>query len=588
MRRSVFVALLPLVGACFSIHPYALPPVRDSATRNELARHAIFVDNAGRGIEPRVGESGQKLDGPNYYEAYVHVIMDGIRSHRDSGYPDVLIRIHGGLNTLRESPPTVSRMDAAIARDTASKIYPLFINWDSGILESYGDHLFFVHQGRRHSFNPFGATFYLAADFGKAVTRLPIVWWGQFARTMACAGTDDVPPRPDPNAVKIRLTPSDSALQAYLAKNDCGITGAFESDLYSFEDSLKAQDSLQAKNRAQQASSARIPVVSRFAYHRSGWELWRYYGTSSALSLIPMRTLWSLGGRLAKGHESIWAPVIPRKTTNPRGRVARSVVNAASWLPLKVFGLMLLDAIGTPGWENMRRRTKTMFQQPYSANEFSREGPVAPKPGAAAILFDSLQSLQLYGTGKFDTPVRITLIGHSMGAIIANEALRTHDSLEVANVVFMAGALSLRDFQLGTLPYLRRHESTQFYNLTLHPLSDLRESAFLGFAPYGSLLAWLDGYLDHPESELDRVMGKYQNTTEAAAIIKGDVRARVHLKAFGYRDSTGCGDKGLPYKHGHFNEPGVPYWKPAFWAPGAPCPDAPHRATARSLARPVR
>jgi hypothetical protein len=141
----------------------------------------------------------------------------------------------------------------------------------------------------------------------------------------------------------------------------------------------------------------------------------------------------------------------------------------------------------------------------------------------------------------------------------------------------MAPALSLRDFQVGTLPYVRAHDSTQFYNLTLHPLSDLRETSFMNLAPYGSLLVWLDAYLDHPEAELDRVMGKYQNTTEAAAIVAGQTRNRIHLKAFGYRDGTGCGPHGYPYRHGDFNARGVPFWNPLFWAPGSPCPDSLHR-----------
>jgi hypothetical protein len=559
-------AQLITAGCAAVTHPYSLEPVRDSASRTELIRHAVFVDNNGNGIDPRVNKRGRTLDSAGYAR-YVHGIMDGIRSHRDSGHPDVLIRIHGGLNSLRGAPTTSVRMNTAIRNDTAKQIYPLFINWDSGILESYGEHLFYVRQGRRKSLDLVGAPFHLVADFGRAITRLPIVWVGQVRRTNACLGTQNVPPRPD-TAPQIRLSPRDSALKAYLDMNDCGITGAFENDLFSFEDSLRQP------RPGFPADTARIPVVSRFAYRRSVGGIVAYTAPSMVLSMVPIRTLWAFRDLRTKHHGSIWAPIIERHPTHTHGKIGRSVINALSWLPPKVAALMMLDAVGTPAWANMRRRTKTMFQQPYAANDFSNAAPKRPRPGAVAILFDSLETMQRVEMAERKQGSRITLIGHSMGAIIANEALRTHDSLEVANVVYMAPALSLRDFQVGTLPYLRRHESSQFYNLTLHPLSDLREANFLNLAPYGSLISWLDAYLDHPESELDRMMGSYQNSTESAGSITGPVRTRMHLKAFGYGDRTGCGPNGLPYRHGDFNEPGVPFWDPRFWRPGAHCPDS--------------
>jgi hypothetical protein len=324
---SVLLALVPalalLLGCASVIHPYSLEPVPDSATREQLIRHAIFVDNSGLGIDPRVDKRGRTLDSAGYAR-YVSGIMDGIRSHRDSSSPDILIRIHGGLNALRGAPTTVIQMNSAIRDDTAKRLYPLFINWDSGILESYGEHLFFVRQGRRQSFDLIWAPFHLFADLGRAATRLPIVWWGQVRRTNSCLATQNVPPRPD-TAPREKLSPRDSALNAYLAMNACAINGAFESNLYAFDDSLRRSD------------STRQPIVSRFAYHQSVGGVIRYTGPSIVLSLVPMRSLWALRGLEIEHHHSLWGPVIVRRTTNPRGRVARSLVNVFSWLPPKVF-----------------------------------------------------------------------------------------------------------------------------------------------------------------------------------------------------------------------------------------------------------
>jgi hypothetical protein len=573
---AIVLAFLSLsLSSCGKIaavtHPYSLEPVRDSATRDELARHAVFVDDEGFGIEPRVGHRGSTLGGDDY-DRYIHRIMDGIRSHRDSGFPDVMIRIHGGLNSLRAAPATTARMNEAIRADTSKHIYPLFINWDSGIIESYGEHLFFVRQGQRRPLDLVGAPFFLVADLGRAATRLPIVWFGQLRRTNSCLGTRNVDPRPD-SVVKPRLSPTDSALKAYLALNDCGMTGSFENDLYKYDDSLNATG----------RDSLRIPAVSRFAYHESIADFVKYAGSSVAFSTIPIRSFWAIQPiGTHHHHRSIWEPLIQRKTSNPAGKVGRALVNTFSWLPPKVLALMLLDAVGTPAWENMRRRTKTMFQRPYASNDFRNKPAIEPKPGAVAVLFDSLDTLQSQERAlTLRNRTRITLVGHSMGAIVASEALRTHKSLEVANVVYMAPALSLREFQVGTLPYLEEHTATEFFNLTLHPISDLRETSFHHLAPYGSLLTWLDAYLVSPESEMDRMMGKYQNATEGARIFDGPARSRMHLKAFGYGDSTGCGPHGYPYEHGNFNEPGVPFWDRQFWRPRTPCPDSTH-ATSRS------
>src|SRR5215208_4426070 len=177
-RRAVSCAMVLsafLLAACGKIgavtHPYSLEAVRDTATQRELARHSIFVDNGGAGIAPRVHKRGLTL-GDAEYEAYVDTIVHHIRLHADSGYPDVLIRIHGGLNSLRGSPGIASRMDAEIRNDSAKHIYPLFINWDSGILESYSEHLFYVRQGERRPFDLVGAPFFFAADLGRAAARL--------------------------------------------------------------------------------------------------------------------------------------------------------------------------------------------------------------------------------------------------------------------------------------------------------------------------------------------------------------------------------------------------------------------------------
>jgi pimeloyl-ACP methyl ester carboxylesterase len=194
-----------------------------------------------------------------------------------------------------------------------------------------------------------------------------------------------------------------------------------------------------------------------------------------------------------------------------------------------------------------------------------------------SILFDSLEV-----RSRHDPALSVTLVGHSMGALVASEMVRSHPEIRFTNIVFMAAASSMRDFEVSVMPYLAAHESTQFYSLSLHPLAELREQTAKRFGPNGSLLEWLDAYLADPEAESDRTMGKYTNVVRAAHMIPDDIRAQVHIKAFGYQDGSGCGTEGkTPSHHGDFNNDEVPYWNPLLWQAGVPCPKAPERTADR-------
>jgi pimeloyl-ACP methyl ester carboxylesterase len=187
-----------------------------------------------------------------------------------------------------------------------------------------------------------------------------------------------------------------------------------------------------------------------------------------------------------------------------------------------------------------------------------------PPTGAVSIFLDSLTAL----TADTAQHYTVTIIGHSMGTIVASEAVRTHPRLPISSIVFMAGAASMREFEIGVLPYLELHHETRFYNLTLHPIAERREFYLAHLAPDGSLLEWIDGYLSAPETELDRVIGKWDNIIMGTRIIPDSVRGQIQLKAFGYRDGLGYGKHHLePSRHGDFDDPGVPFWECSFWQP---------------------
>lgn len=216
------------------------------------------------------------------------------------------------------------------------------------------------------------------------------------------------------------------------------------------------------------------------------------------------------------------------------GRHLLYFVTFAPQIPI----IALLDAMGKSSWKTMRRRTGTMFRRPSEFNPTSldpRSGTKAldsPATGATAVFLEQLETL----LAKPDHENRpLTVIGHSMGTIIVNEILVRHSGLPYDKIVYMAAACSIRDFERSVVPILAHQPDAHFFNLCLHPVAEAREIqwALLDLPPRGTLLEWIDNFLEDPERIVDRVLGKWDNVIQATHIIDKSVRPRVHLKAFG-------------------------------------------------------
>lgn len=93
----------------------------------------------------------------------------------------VLIFVHGGLNTIEDGLERTAKLVPAIEGDTGCETYPIMVNWNSELLGSYGDHLLHYHNGERKPdvWRALASPFVLLADVGRAVTRMPIVYFDQ-------------------------------------------------------------------------------------------------------------------------------------------------------------------------------------------------------------------------------------------------------------------------------------------------------------------------------------------------------------------------------------------------------------------------
>jgi pimeloyl-ACP methyl ester carboxylesterase len=241
--------------------------------------------------------------------------------------------------------------------------------------------------------------------------------------------------------------------------------------------------------------------------------------------------------------------------------------------PLKLATGPVVDAFGKSAWDNMSRRTQTMFRSPAEferppmTNEIrvARHRAGEPARGAVAELMQALAGLVAANPSNH---YAITLIGHSMGTIVANEMVLMHPDLDYTNIVYMGAACSVNDFANAIIPCLERETNAHFYNLTLHPIAEAREAqwTWLDITPRGSLLEWIDNFLSTPRTVPERTLGKWDNVVSTTALIPTNIASRVRIKAF----AVGPRDKfpENPMVHGDFSE--EPFWQKEFWTRRAP------------------
>jgi len=448
----------------------------------EFNQHAITINGDGDILSPNSANqassaSQQSADGfttlgPDQSGKYIDDLFASVESspHKDN----ILIFVHGGLNTLKASTDRVNKLIQKYNGNQLDSYYPILINWDSGFFESYGEHLFAIRQGETNKTVAIPTSpFYFAADAGRGLVRFPI----------------------DAGYVAVR-------------------------DIQS------------------------IPGIDR-AINK--------YRVNVDLLYSKLKT--SYPQNVSRGEDMPWG----------RQSFYKVPVNIVTW-PFQIVTSPAIDGFGTPAWEGMQRRTKVLYNKP---EEFDIEREAANVDHAIAglpppVMSEFAKKLAAYAgkcreTGKrCEKKIKITLVGHSMGTFIINELLRKYPDIEYENIVYMAGADSIRNTFHSVLPYLEKHETTKFYNLTLHPQNDIEEPNYY-FLPRGSLLVWIDDFFSTPHTQFDRTVGRWENVIQAYGEIPEKVRDRVFIKAF---------DQNSPIaKHGDFSR--AVFWEESFWKPKA-------------------
>ena len=412
----------------------------------------------------------------------------------------IVVYVHGGLEKLAESNLRSSRLIPEITASDPTA-YPIFINWEAGLGNSYFRHLFYERNGISYHGTSTALQSALTsplvffADLGRGFCRLPINTVGAFSKMSQ--NYDSL---------------YESHPRLYPTKN------RFNQTLQQFSDNPAADP-------------------EEYHYFREGLV---YNPTTRDRPRICV----ALGKDLTKRF---------RPT-----RLAGTILTT----PLQFTTEPVLDAFGTPAWQNMRQRTRSMF---YPAGNFitrKTTGESIPQlateayRGAAGIFFD-----RLYRFLNAHPDFQLDMIAHSTGTIVLNEVYREWPDLRTRNLVYMGAACSIREFQSSAGEHIRSH-STEFYDLCLHPRGDLEEVHAVGLPVRGSLLVWIDQFFQSPASFGDRTLGTFENAVIGYQLLPQN--KRVHLKAFRFSTEHKATGFGAPRYHSEFEN--FKFWEPDFWA----------------------
>lgn len=160
--------------------------------------------------------------------------------------------------------------------------------------------------------------------------------------------------------------------------------------------------------------------------------------------------------------------------------------------PIRMASAPFIEGFGTPAWDMLKRRSDLLLFNPATR-----------KDGATRQLLTRLASKIRNGMWKTDScaslkpndcpSVELTLVGHSMGAIVSDRILTTlSKDLTFKHIIYLGAANSIADFKASVIPYLRDHNQTEFWSFALSEENETNETYAFDFLSRGSLLVWID------------------------------------------------------------------------------------------------
>lgn len=451
-------------------HDYPDPDNRTTYDK-EIKDHVIAIGKDGELRDPLTGQETPSTEG------YLNNIVEQIKNYAEKktdGEPELLIYIHGGLNTEGSALKRALEKYRLI-KDSGK--YPVFINWRSGPITTYKDHLWQIRQGEKEESTlkkVFTWPVYLFTDIGNSIVNTPKAW--------VVSG------------------------------------GHWFDSTFNFKKENVRDD---------------IAALKGTDIH--------FNGDDKDVSNWFRHIQWILTS------------------------------------PSKVVTTPFTYTMAKPAWDVMLRRTSTLFytQEDLKAPEKKHHpqysgGQHRERESGSGALYQFLEKIE------DETTIDITLIGHSMGAIVVNDIVNLKPNLPYKNIVHMASADSVENLFNKVVPYIQA-DHVNFYSLYLHPDNENREVSAKGFTPSGSLLTWIDGMFTTPKTVLDKRSGRWDNITRAIKLFPKEVRENMHFTIFGIQKNKECTKEQLKrlkveggdvlnctaQEHGDFGD--LPFWREEVW-----------------------
>jgi len=229
----------------------------------------------------------------------------------------------------------------------------------------------------------------------------------------------------------------------------------------------------------------------------------------------------------------------------------------------------VLSAAGSSAWSSMLYTSDRLFYSDMELHHpYDYEGHVGGSGGLSRFFRELANVLT-----KSDD---VVLVGHSAGAIVINRLIANFGTnLPISTLVYMAPACTIDEIMDGgrVTQFLRQgpkasdgQPGRRLYILALNERAEVNERWHFDMTPRGSLLAWLDEFIQPKHSEFPGMMlGRARNLRLHAHLIPCDIRPQIAITAFNEDLADRSGE---PQTHGAFGD--LAYWNVNMWRPEYP------------------
>jgi hypothetical protein len=236
-----------------------------------------------------------------------------------------------------------------------------------------------------------------------------------------------------------------------------------------------------------------------------------------------------------------------------------NAVSVVTTILTKWWAAGILSATGGRAWASMLYTSDRLF---YSDHELHQPYDYVGTVTGSGGLSQFLRALSAALTPADD----VILAAHSAGAVVTGKIVALFgDRLPIRTLVYMAPAATIDELKDGgrVAEFLGRDAARKLYILTLHERAEVSERFFLDLTPRGTLLAWLDEFIQPKHSEFPgMMMGRARNLRLHAHNIPCRIRPQISITAFAEERSR---KPAQPQTHSSLGV--LPYWDQTMWRP---------------------